>query len=195
MNTEFFENMVGVFEKQLENGLKGQLLDIIGQIVMGERWAKKSIIKFEAVKKGNEETIKNEKVSGNDTIDSIYLAEHIRSWKEIYPERDYVFPVENIEMTYNIGKTLENHVVRFVGENFYIHVQDIYVLIKDELEKRDEFYREPSKVYSKAYSEYPVIKIFFDETYATALQKMILKIFRPIEQQGKKANQAEKVEV
>lgn len=174
LDTRFIENVAGIFKRQLETGLIIQVLDIIGQIKRKDEW---EIGKVDNLGKLTDiENIKNDIES-----DDIYLVNQIKSWHYLYPNRKYVFPVENVQMTYNIGKTLEEQVVRFSRERFYNILHDIYILIGKELKRRDDFYKvdiDSNDSYVKPYLDYPVIQMFSDVEYEEVLQKMLLKVIR-----------------
>jgi len=172
VDTAFIKNVSLVFKRQLLKGLRREILDIIEEIQSADNW-KDEILSLSV---DNKKDISRIRLSGN-----VFLLNRIKRWEKKYPGRKYVFPVENIQMVYNIGRKLEANAVLFAKERFYTIVHDIYVLINGELEKRDCFYEVDTNSdasYAKVYREYPVIALFLEKEYMESFQKMFQNILR-----------------
>lgn len=172
VDTAFVKNISYVFKQQLYNGIKEQIMSMITEVKSDSRW-----------QNGISNAVANEKRDNKKLrVDSgIFLINKIDSWEKKYPDRNYIFPVENIQMIYNIGKKLENKSVDFSRKQFYTIVRDTYALIERELEKRDNFYEvniDADSSYVKPYREYPVVSFLLDEKYKEAMQKMFQNIMR-----------------
>lgn len=172
VDTTFVKNISFVFKSQLYIGIKEKIMDIITEVKADSRWQNEIP---DAIKNERRDNKKLRADSG------IFLINKIENWERKYPDRKYVFPVENIQMIYNIGRKLENKSVNFSREQFYTIVHDIYVLIERELEKRDNFYGvniDADSSYVKAYRDYPVVNLLLTEEYKEAMQKMFQNIIR-----------------
>ncbi len=117
-------------------------------------------------------------------IDRYYLYDLIGKWEKKH-NTNTVFPVNNVELTYNIGRKLEEKAVYFDAERIYDIIQDIYDTISNELKERDRFLDRQREAdnYFKSFRFYPVVYLFIkkDKNIKESLQKMINKLQRPLD--------------
>lgn len=110
----------------------------------------------------------------------LFLVDSIDVWKGKNSQK-IVFPYQNIEMIYTIGKKLEHKTKIFQTERFYIDLRKLYQMIQKELEERDKFYNtiNSDEGYCKPFTEYPVVKFFLDNPYSQETQMMLKSLVQP----------------
>lgn len=118
-------------------------------------------------------------------VKELFLIEKIKKWKAKRRQKKQCqnrIPIENVQMVYNIGNILKDKHVFFEKEFFNRILKEIYITIKNELKKRDNYLKElgiKNKNYEEIFFEYPIIRIFLDDMYGDALQKILSSIFMP----------------
>ena len=127
---------------------------------------------------------KEEIINNSPLLNKYFLYDKIKKWEAKY-KSNIVFPVNNVELIYNIEKKLEEKAVYFDAERIFDIIKDIFDCISQELKVRDKYLGRDSYQYNyfKPFKFYPVVYMFIKKNkyIEVSLQKMFKKLPRPLD--------------
>lgn len=169
------EIMSETFMEQFISGILHQLTEIIEREFSGQYGKKlklsSKIIFSDIIKEISSEVQRHH----ND----IYMSTLIKKWKNENENKKNVFPINNVELIYNIGNQFKG-MGPYPLNQFYDAIKSVYSVIGDELDKRDTFLKEIGidKKYKKAYIEYPVVQMFLKDENKRELVRLLAKMIK-----------------